>query len=497
MSRDAAYAGSKPALILACSIVLGFLFDYLVFGHLVGIGFTFFIASVIAGYLLLSSYARHSVPRDLYWLLPLALFFAAMPAFRANELLMVLNGLATLGTLLLALEVSSRGKVETMALFDFLALLIPFKLVDPLITTISAAISGVSAGRDTARSRQIVRGIAITVPVLVVFVILFSSADAIFNSYITRFLDFDIEPETFVRIALSTVTALVACAAYAYALARSEPSTGRYSVSGKAGLIETGILLGSVNALFLIFIVIQAQYLFGGERNVLEAGMTYAEYGRRGFFELIGIAALSFLILVAVEKLIERSAERHTSAFRFLGTLLVVQVGVIMISAFVRLALYEDAYGFTTLRLYSHAFIIFLAFFYASLLYKILQNGSEEAFALRTFLTIAVFVGAMSLFNPDAFIAQKNLARYTATGKLDSEYMRTLSADASHVLVQLLDAPDEEHRRNIGERLARRLQIEQRPWQGWNYAREQERVLLEANANKLVPFSQLSSVSEL
>src|SRR3989338_11280252 len=103
MSSDAAYAGSKPELILACSIVLGFLFDYLVFGHLVGIGLTFFIASVIAGYLLLSSYARHSVPRDLYWLLPLALFFAAMPAFLANQLLIVLNGLSALGTLLLPL----------------------------------------------------------------------------------------------------------------------------------------------------------------------------------------------------------------------------------------------------------------------------------------------------------------------------------------------------------------------------------------------------------
>ena len=54
------------------------------------------------------------------------------------------------------------------------------------------------------------------------------------------------------------------------------------------GIVETSVVLGLLDALFLAFVAVQVCYLFGGAERVVEtAGLTYAEYARRGFFDLV------------------------------------------------------------------------------------------------------------------------------------------------------------------------------------------------------------------
>ncbi len=114
-----------------------------------------------------------------------------------------------------------------------------------------------------------------------------------------------------------------------------------------------------------------------------------------------------------------------------------------MVSAFMRLLLYEDAYGFTTLRLYSHVFIIFLTVVFGLLIYKVLKNGKESNFSLGVFLSAILFLAGMNVLNPDAFIAQKNIQRFNNGKKLDVYYLTTLSDDALPVTVKMLDISDE------------------------------------------------------
>ncbi len=218
-----------------------------------------------------------------------------------------------------------------------------------------------------------------------------------------------------------------------------EHRAGRLSI----GDIESYILLGSVNLLFFLFIAVQITYFFGGQSNITSLGFTYSEYARRGFFELICVAVISFFLLFGLDKFIKREEDTNLRIFKTLSSLLTAEVGVIMISAFTRLSMYEDAYGFTTIRLYSHVFMIFLIVVFCLLMYKILKNGKENSFSLGVFISAIVFLIGMNILNPDAFIATKNIERFNNGKKLDVLYLLTLSDDALPVTVQILDEPDE------------------------------------------------------
>ncbi len=102
--------------------------------------------------------------------------------------------------------------------------------------------------------------------------------------------------------------------------------------------------------------------------------------------------AYLLLLLLTTEKYVVKKETDHAIGFKVLSTALVVQVILIMASAFTRLSLYEEAYGFTTLRLYSHAFIILLAVVFCLLLYKIYKDKRENTFAFRVFISIALLM---------------------------------------------------------------------------------------------------------
>src|SRR3989338_3679110 len=232
--------------------------------------------------------------------------------------------------------------------------------------------------------------------------------------------------------------------------------------------IETSIVFGSVNALFLVFIILQLTYLFGGDSNITLQGFTYADYARKGFFELIAVSVISLLLLLAAEKFSPRTAAKHTALFKSLGTALVVQVIVIMVSAFTRLKLYEDAYGFTTLRLYSHAFIFLLAIIFLLLLYKIYVDHREKFFAFHSFVAAMLFLVAMNILNPDAFIARQNIQHIPENGEIDKYYLAQLSADAIPETIQLLQMNKENE--DGAQYFAGSLYHWSLPteWQSWN-----------------------------
>ncbi len=61
---------------------------------------------------------------------------------------------------------------------------------------------------------------------------------------------------------------------------------------------EWALPLGVLDALFIAFVAVQASVLFGGHTHVLETeGLTYAEYARQGFWQLLWVSGLTMLVL--------------------------------------------------------------------------------------------------------------------------------------------------------------------------------------------------------
>ncbi|MBI2342897.1 MAG: DUF4173 domain-containing protein [Deltaproteobacteria bacterium] len=335
-----------------------------------------------------------------------------------------------------------------------------------------------------------------TIPLLFVFLLLFSSADLIFQKYVSDVMSIDIEPETIFRSILVLTATLVYIGAYTYSFREKDNqiSAQRNSKGSGVGHIESAILLGSVNVLFFIFILIQLTYLFGGESNISAQGFTYAEYARRGFVELIAVAMISLLLLLSTEKYVVKKETDHALGFKIVSTALVVQVILIMGSALTRLSLYEQAYGFTTLRLYSHAFIILLAVIFSLLLYKIFKDKRENAFAFRVIISIALFLTVINLLNPDAFIVRRNIERFATTGNLDIDYLNRLSSDAIPETIKILHMSNEDVRKRFARKLYRRAQNDNSPyfskWQSLNISRMRADKVLNSKMRELESYSE-------
>ena len=146
------------------------------------------------------------------------------------------------------------------------------------------------------------RGALIAAVLLAIFVPLLASADAAF----TQLLD-DLSPDTWaidMPFARALVLALFTAAGGALIYARLCPPRPLARPAKLAlGRLEWALPLGALVVLFAAFVALQFTTLFGGERHVVDtAGLTYAEYARSGFAQLLAVAALTLAVIAAARR---------------------------------------------------------------------------------------------------------------------------------------------------------------------------------------------------
>lgn len=177
------------------------------------------------------------------------------------------------------------------------------------------------------------------------------------------------------------------------------------------GTIETVIILGLIDLLFLSFVILQVPYLFGGMELVQNTpDFKLAEYARRGFGELVAVAALVLPILLISHWLLRRETKMPERLFRILAGIQIALLFVIMASAVQRLVLLtgELGYGMTTVRFYPMVFMTWLAVVFAWFALTVFR-GRRHHFAWGALWSAILILGATNLMNPDAFIARTNL----------------------------------------------------------------------------------------
>lgn len=304
--------------------------------------------------------------------------------------------------------------------------------------------SAAAGSSNPARTAALVRGLVVGGALVAVFWALFASADRVF-ARLTRDLlpnwDFGLLPA---RAAISLFVALVT-GAFVLAAVRGAPTwlgglVGQLDkVTFRLGRMEWMAMLGLLNALFLAFAAVQLVVLFQGHEHVLRtAGLTYAEYAREGFFQLLAATALTLVVVCFAWTRSRRETRTDQIAMKGLLGLLSILTLVIVASALRRLGLYEEAFGFTRDRLTAHAVALWLGGVLLAMLVAGAAGRTRWLFPAVTALTALAFLG-LTAINPDGAIARRNLERYAATGKIDQSYLTHLSADAIPVLVEHQD----------------------------------------------------------
>lgn len=339
-------------------------------------------------------------------------------------------------------------------------------------------------GGRLQHARAAALGGAIAFPLLVVFGGLFASADAMFHHAVAGLLNVD-----FGALVSHTVTfgllAAVTAGYFRGALLRSTPHGPLPATNGlalRAVPVVTAVVL--VDLLFLGFVVIQIRYLFGGG-GAQVVGLTYAEYARRGFFELVTVSALVLPMLLAGDWLLRNEPHAHQRVFRVVAGVLLGLLAIIMASALRRMRLYVAEYGLSEIRLYSTAFMVYLAAAFGWFAWTALR-GERRRFAFGALVQGFATLGVLHLVNPDALIARTNLARPVSERPFDGWYAASLSADAVPVLLDALPRLDRPARCSVAAGLlAQHRDLEHDDWRNWNLSRARARRLLNEQWQRL------------
>src|SRR5262249_51282696 len=232
--------------------------------------------------------------------------------------------------------------------------------------------------------------------------------------------------------------------------------------------VDIAVALGLVNILFLAFVVVQFRYFFGGgERVQSVAGLTYSEYARRGFFELVAVAALALPVLLAADWFAKKESRQDEMLFRSMAAILISLLFVIMASAFQRMFLYLREYGQTELRTYTTAFMVWLALLFLWFAATVLR-GRRDRFAFGAVVSGFAMVLILHFANPDAMIVRTNAARAASGRGFDVVYNSSLSADSVPELVRDIGLLRSDDQTMVARFLLNRWSRPQGDWRTWN-----------------------------
>ena len=307
------------------------------------------------------------------------------------------------------------------------------------------------------------RGVLLSVPILAVFTALFVAADADYARALRELIgvpNFDLS-RIFEHVGRLVSTLwwaglvwllIVAAWVRENTFSLKKPRTSwQGSAQGRVAKIELGVLLGSINLLFLSFIAFQVRYLFGGERTLRDLDLTYSEYAVSGYTEMLWIAGASLGVILSVLAYVYWVRGTYGRFVQSLTGFWIGQVLVVLASAAKRWGLYAQEYGLSEVRLYSLAFGVFVLAIYLGLAWLLGRNYHWKWLQLTAFSAFFLILALLNILNPDATIARYN---QTIERPLDREYLYTLSADATPVLTNL-EIESAEKRRYCTELQAR------------------------------------------
>jgi hypothetical protein len=490
----------KSVIVLATAIVIGFIADLLLkstfmTGVPMGIGMPLLIDILAFATICLAFKSdKPLVRKGLYFLVPAAIFSTGFACTDSPTLLAIDLGVVFLSLTFSAIALTG-GAVTTGGIVNYLAhiangLLIPLISAADLLS-FSIKWDQILPQEWGKHAASVTRGLVIGVPITAVFFALFVSADAAFAAIAGKAVHVDVF-DMAANFGLTAVATWLS-AGYLHSFTTSKPpalalddsmgprpaqtATAEIvcpppSTSIQLNITEVTVALSLVNALFFSFVLVQLKFLFGGASLVnLTPGLSFAEYARKGFFDLNIAAALVLPMLLVVDHWLKKTTLASTVVFRTLAGTLIGLLSVVMASAFMRMHLYQTEYGQSELRLYTMVFMGWLATV-CIVFAGTVMTGRRQYFAFGSFLTGLATIGGLHALNPDNLIAVANIGHAKCGKPFDAPYLMTLSADAIPGIVKNIDGLSKADQQTIAQSLTNQHSgAWHADWRSFNFSR--------------------------
>ena len=166
--------------------------------------------------------------------------------------------------------------------------------------------------------------------------------------------------------------------------------------------------------IYVIFFVSQWDYYVSAFTGVRPEELTFSDYAREGFFQLLAVAVINAVLSLGASLLTKRrpvdpdkpNRDRTHPVTRIYMAVMALSTLILIATAVAKMLLYVDTYGMTHKRTYATWLMLLLAVcFVAVILRQIFARMNLTGTLLAIFL---VFFVAISVVNVDSFIMKYN-----------------------------------------------------------------------------------------
>ncbi|MBQ6288613.1 MAG: DUF4173 domain-containing protein [Clostridia bacterium] len=258
--------------------------------------------------------------------------------------------------------------------------------------------------RRTEHNGYLLPGILAAICTMTLAAILLSSADQVFSGMLDSVAEKirDIDFLFIFRLFLALILTLILFS-HRFSLLQA-PGTIRPVTARAGNPTMFYMVLASLALVYALFGYVQIRYLFAGTESVRMSG-GYAAYARSGFFQLVMVALLTLCLILPALSLF-----RENTGIRILCALTAVLTIIIDVSAYLRMHLYIEAFGLSTLRVVTvwGIGIILLA------LLAVIAKSIRPQWQICPLLAAVILASwvVLNWANVDRLVADSQVARY-------------------------------------------------------------------------------------
>lgn len=479
-------------IIIGISAFLAILQSILFWNRNLGISvFIFVLACVLYLIYILSKNNKIINKKAIIFVIPIILLSSTYFIFN-NELFKILNIFVIVALGVTMCVYLSKSKIKWPDFLKKIGCVFGgmFESVSDIINTFKIP-ENKKENESLKKVKKIGKSLLITIPIILVVLILLMSADQVFEKIFDKvFLDLSkvLSLEEIVkllsRLSVILITFLL-CGGFLVNLVKDNTMFTKEDEDTKVTVkfenLTINMILTILNIIYLIFGFIQITNLFMNTSN--NPNFDYSSYARQGFFQLMFVSFINFVILIIanINKVEKTKSQKIYN--KIMSLLIILFTIIIIISAFYRMNLYQETYGYTYLRIFVDFVLISEVLISIPIIIYLLGKKID---ILKSIIIITSFMFVLLNFmNIDNFIAEKNIDRYfnnPEDSNFDISYLCKLGTDATEQITRLLKADDEYIVKRTERYLYEQkqsLNLDEMNWQEYNMSKKEAKEILD------------------
>lgn len=322
--------------------------------------------------------------------------------------------------------------------------------------------------KSNEKGKKVITSILIIIPIIFLILILLSSSDVIFGSIFTKLFKIlakiKISNTIFNligRLIIITILFFYISAVINYIMFQYK-KVKEVTTNNTVDNFTIKLLLITLDIIYIVFDIIQIKSLM---LHSISMDITYASYARRGFFQLM-IVSLINLIIILISKKVKTENDKTITISSLIMIFLTL---IIIISSFMRMCMYENAYGYTFLRLMIFITLITEVILLIPTILYILNKRHNIVVSYITILITAYSI--INLLDINCIIARRNINRFEKSNKIDIYYLMNYSSDNYKLLENLYNETDNKKVKNSLEEYIKNVTFKTDGFQEFNISK--------------------------